>query len=388
MSSQHFPRPALAKQIADDLMGKNPWSDGANGMFLTAPRRTGKSDFLRLDLLPLLEKQGLVVVYVDLWADKNRPSMALIAEKLDEAVKKTLGVVGKAAQASGLDSINVLGVKIDTSKIGKVDGLTLHRVLELIHQQTGKKIVLMIDEAQHALTSEDGDMTLSALKSAREQMRTKGGNNLMLVLSGSHRDKLMQMLNTAATPFWGSKVQPLPTLGKPYVQSLAADLQRDHPQLLGLDANVMWEAFEQCGERPQFFKRDIVGAALASSQDAAAFTTAVKTLAKLQRERDRDGMTQIYLALAPLEQALLTHLMEMEAQFKPFNAAALAFYSQHMGEKVTAAQAQKALGNLRENDPPLVWKSLRGDYSLYDQEMAGWYAYLKGGHNWPPKRLS
>ena len=79
---------------------------------------------------------------------------------------------------------------------------------------------------------------------------------------------------------------------------------------------------------------------------------------------------------------------EMEAQFKPFNAAALAFYSQHMGEKVTAAQAQKALGNLRENDPPLVWKSLRGDYSLYDQEMAGWYAYLKGGHNWPPKRLS
>jgi len=70
--------------------------DAHNGLFLAAPRRTGKSTFLQGDLTPALQQAGVEVVYVDLWADTRRDPGTL---------------------------------DIDTSKIGQVDGLTESGVL-------------------------------------------------------------------------------------------------------------------------------------------------------------------------------------------------------------------------------------------------------------------
>jgi hypothetical protein len=380
----HFKRPQLASAIADELIGKSSFSDAPNGLFLAAARRTGKSEFLKQDLQPALEDRGVLVVYVDLWADKKRSPMDLIASELTQAVNKSLGAVGRLAKHAGLDSINMVGVKIDTSKIGKTDGMTLHKVLSLIREQTGKTIAVIIDEAQHALTTEDGDATMSALKSARDQMRDNGQAGLLLVMSGSHRDKLMKLLNTAAAPFWGSQVRPLPTLGAPFVEQIANDLRRQRPELLGLDGAALTQAFSLCGERPQFFF-GIIGDALASSADSLSFSQRVRELAQEMRERDRDGMSQIYLSLPALEQAVLWRLLDQGEGFRAFDAAALAFYAKQTGKKISTAQAQKAISNLRDNEPPLVWKSLRGEYSLYDVDMLDWYTYLNGLQAWPPK---
>ncbi len=382
----HVKRPELAASIVDELTGKFPLSDAPNGLFLASARRTGKSEFLKQDLQPALEDRGFLVVYVDLWADKKRSPMDLIASELAQAFNKSMGVVAQLARNSGLDSLNIAGIKIDTSKIGKTDGMTLHRVLSLIGQQSGKATALIIDEAQHALTTQDGDATMSALKSARDQMRHDGEAGLVLVMSGSHRDKLMRLLNTAAAPFWGSQVRPLPTLGAPFVAQIASDLRRQRPELLGLDVSVLTQAFSLCGERPQFFF-GIVGEALASSTDAPSFSRRVGELAQAMRERDRDALSQIYLGLAPLEQAVLWHLLDQGTGFHAFDGKALAFYTGRLGKKTSAAQAQKAINNLRDNDPPLVWKSLRGEYSLYDTDLQDWYNYLLGANAWPPANL-
>ena len=379
----HFKRPQLASTIADELIGKSSFSDAPNGLFLAAARRTGKSEFLKQDLQPALEDRGILVVYVDLWADKKRSPMDLIASELAQAVNKSLGAVGKFAKRAGFDSINFAGIKIDTSKIGKTDGMTLHKVLSLIREQTGKTIALIIDEAQHALTTEDGDATMSALKSARDQMRENGQAGLLLVMSGSHRDKLMKLLNTATAPFWGSQVRPLPTLGAPFVEQIANDLRRQRPELLGLDVATLTQAFSLCGERPQFFF-GMIGDALASSTDAPSFSQRVRELAQVMREHDRNGLSQIYLSLPPLEQAVLWRLLDQGTDFRAFDAVALAFYAKRVGKKISAAQAQKAMNNLRDNEPPLVWKSLRGDYSLYDVDLLDWYTYLNGLQAWPP----
>lgn len=379
----HFKRPQLASAIADELIGKSSFSDAPNGLFLAAARRTGKSEFLKQDLQPALEDRGILVVYVDLWADKKRSPMDLIASELTQAVNRSMGAVGRLAKGAGLDSLNIAGIKIDTSKIGKTDGMTLHKVLSLIREQTGKTIALIIDEAQHALTTEDGDATMSALKSARDQMRDNGQAGLLLIMSGSHRDKLMKLLNTAAAPFWGSQVRPLPTLGVPFVEQIAVDLRRQRPELLSLDTAALIEAFSLCGERPQFFF-GIIGDALESNTNAPSFSQRVRELAQAMRERDRDGLSQIYLSLPALEQSVLWRLMDQGAEFRAFNAAALAFYTNRIGKKTSAAQAQKAMNNLRDNEPPLVWKSLRGEYSLYDLDMQDWYSYLHGEKRWPP----
>lgn len=50
-----FPRPDLAKQLADAMLGQSLFGDAHNGLFLAAPRRTGKSTFLQGDLVPELE---------------------------------------------------------------------------------------------------------------------------------------------------------------------------------------------------------------------------------------------------------------------------------------------------------------------------------------------
>ena len=82
---------------------------------------------------------------------------------------------------------------------------------------------------------------------------------------------------------------------------------------------------------------------------------------------------------------MLWRLLDQGGQYRAFDAQALKFYSERTGKPASAAQAQKAMERLRANDPPLVWKSTRGDYSLYDTDMQDWYAYLMGQHAWPPR---
>ena len=379
----HFKRRALATEIANELLGNVFLSDAPNGLFLAAARRTGKTEFLKNDLRPVLEAAGVLVAYVDLWADKSRSPMELIARALAQVVDQSLGLVARTAKSTGLDSINLAGIKIDTSKIGKTDGMTLYEVLAVVRAQTGKKIALMIDEAQHALTSAEGDATMSALKSARDQLKIDGEAQLLLVMSGSHRDKLMRLLNTSAAPFWGSQVRPLPTLGRPFVDQIGVELH----QQLGvekIDTEALMQAFAQCGERPQFFF-DAIQEARNNVDAGLTLEQKIIVVAMQRRQRDRDGMSSLYTALPPLEQAIVWRLLQQKDAFKAFDADALAFYTQQTGKKVAATQVQKAVDRLRDSDPPLVWKSLRGDYSLYDVEMLDWYAYLNGLQAWPPK---
>lgn len=126
MNPFYFARPALTDALVRDLTGGNLFSDAANGLFLAAPRRTGKSTFLRNELQPALEKTGRVVVYVDLWSDKNRDPGALIAESIGKELGKHLGIVAKTAKAAGIEHVGLGNwLKVDPAKIGKTDGLTL-----------------------------------------------------------------------------------------------------------------------------------------------------------------------------------------------------------------------------------------------------------------------
>ncbi len=45
-----FQRTSLAQELVDALQGKALLGDAHNGLFLAAPRRTGKSTFLQGDL--------------------------------------------------------------------------------------------------------------------------------------------------------------------------------------------------------------------------------------------------------------------------------------------------------------------------------------------------
>lgn len=239
-----YPRPALANELVTALQGRAGFSDAHNGLFLAAPRRTGKSTFLQQDLRPALEAAGVVVVYVDLWADTARDPGALIAAAIGHALQPHLGMVAKAAKKAGLDKVSLAGwLQIDTSKIGKLDGLTLVDALRALHETAGKPVALIIDEAQHALVSEAGENAMSALKSARDQMNRPGEISLMLVMSGSDRDKLLRLVNTATAPFYGSQIQRMPPLGPDFIAFIANLIEQQRPDLSPVDTATLHAAF-------------------------------------------------------------------------------------------------------------------------------------------------
>ena len=145
----HFPRPALAQQLVEALLGKAVFGDAHNGLFLAAPRRTGKSTFLQADLKPALERAGVTVAYVDLWADPRRDPGELIADAIARALASRLGVVTRTAKAAGLQSVTVAGaLKIDLGKIGRVDGATLPEALRMLCDAARSPVALIVDEAQ------------------------------------------------------------------------------------------------------------------------------------------------------------------------------------------------------------------------------------------------
>ena len=387
----HYPRPELARRIADELVGASLLSDARNGLFLAQARRTGKSWFLQRDLKPALEAKGWIVLYVDLWKDTKRDPASLISDVIETAFEEHLGWVTKATKRMGIEKLGIPGTaSVDFAATLDFSTLTLADALHELHKRSKKKIALLIDEAQHALTTEAGEAAMVALKSARDQMNAGVEPSLLLVMSGSHQDKLMQLTNSPAAPFWGSRVELLQPLGEGYVDWCAERLEAELPALKPLNRAMLCRALIEFGHRPQFFMnafKDAIGARPADNATngwGAHISADVLALATKQQKTDREGFAATYVQLEPLQQAVLWRLLSKGAQFRPYDAAAMAFYKEKLDKATTAGTVQRKLEALREQNPPVLWKSQRGEYSPYDQSMQDWYNFETNRGAWPP----
>jgi hypothetical protein len=380
----HYPRTELAEQIADALQGKNPFGDAHNGLFLAAPRRTGKSTFLQADLKPALERRGITVVYVDFWANPRRDPGELLAEALGKAITPHLGPISKLAAKSRLSKLTVKGLEFDLTKIGRSDGVSIPDTLQTLQAAVNRPIALILDEAQHALSSKAGEAAMMALKSARDQMNRPGEIQLMLVLSGSDRDKLLRLVNTGAAPFFGSQITRMPTLGLDFIEHIALLIERQRPELRPIDRAALLGAFQVFGARPQFFM-DALGHVLSPLDDGTE-RPEVLLLARA-REHERDEHRQMesdYVSLRPVEQAVLWRMLEQGPRFRPYDSEANDFYAKVVGRHIAKARVQAALESLRDRTPPMVWKSARGEYAIEDAAMHVWFKSRYDAKTWPP----
>lgn len=380
----HFPRPVLASQYAAAMMGETPFTDAPNGLFLAAPRRTGKSTFLQLDLRPELERRGVLVIYVDLWANQDYEPSELIAITVAEALEARRGLLHRAAKATGVESIAVAGIRFDTDKIGKKSGTTLHAALHALQQVEKRPIAFIIDEAQHTLKTEAGNTTMKALKSARDQMNGPSQHGLMLVMSGSDRDKLMRLVNNHDAAFFGSTVRDLPPLSQDFIAAIAALVEAQHHALQPVDVGKMSQAFQLFGHRPQFFMQAIGDMLSPLADQGGRFEDRLLNAAKQQQSADEAQMASDFLSLSALPRAVLWRILEKGARFRPYDAAALAFYQNVIGKKISPPLVKSALDTLRDRTPPLVWKSARGEYAVDDLSMHHWYERHRDAGTWPP----
>ena len=74
--------------------------------------------------------------------------------------------------------------------------------------------MLIVDEAQHAITSDAGADALFALKAARDELNSSAHHGLRVVATGSNRDKLAMLRNSKDQAFFGEGFDIRPQRGK------------------------------------------------------------------------------------------------------------------------------------------------------------------------------
>lgn len=371
MADTVFHRTQLAERMAQGVMASAVGSAAASGLFLAAPRRTGKSTFVREDLRPALQNRGATVLYVDLWANKKADPGAVIVGAVRAELARHEGVVARLAKSAGMEKVTVGGVAFSLDRVGLGKEISLSAALAALSDETGQPIVLLIDEAQHAITTEGGYDALFALKAARDELNSSAHHGLRIVATGSNRDKLAMLRNSKDQAFFGAPLVAFPPLDADYIQWFCKGVGLAGP----LDPDAVTKLFERAGHRPE-----ILGAAADSirfdfnigpADAAAAFAKAVD-----EQIEEADLQTlRVIQALTPLQSAVLRVLAREGEKYAPFEAGTMERYRAMLsalapGETMVpeVSNVQAALGALQ--DKSLVWKEKRGVYSLEESMTA------------------
>ena len=371
MSNLVFSRKALAQRMAMTVLTDAVGSASSSGLFLAAPRRTGKSTFLREDLRPALQSAGALVLYADLWADKKADPGQLIVASVRSELAKHEGVVARLAKSTGMEKVSVAGLAFSVDRIGLGSQVSLSQALAALSDELKQPIVLIIDEAQHAITTDLGYDALFALKAARDELNSSKHHGLRVVATGSNRDKLAMLRSSKDQAFFGAPLVAFPALGKDYIEWFCAGVNLP----AALNADEVNTLFKRAAYRPE-----ILGAAA----DALRFDFALNVEdvpqrfaeAVLEQIDAADTQTlRVIHALTPLQSAVLRVLAEQASQYSPFEDATIAAYQTVLSRIAPQETVRADVSNVQQallalQDKALVWKEKRGVYALEDSTMA------------------
>lgn len=365
-----FHRNQLAERLAAELMSE----DGSSGLFLTAPRRTGKSTFIREDLIPVIsEVHGSHVVYADLWEDRGADPGQVIVAAIRAELMKFDGLIMKAAKGVGLNKIKVGGLEMSLDNIGAGQGETLTKALTVLSAAAKKPITLIIDEAQHTQTSEDGRQAMYALKAARDAMNASSGPGFRLLATGSNSDKLASLVEDKDQAFYQAPMMDLPTLDRDYLVWFR-DRQKFEPKP---SLEAMEAGFAACNHRPEplraVYKQLLLKTNMGAENIDAVFLEAVdQSLA-----RAKEHFLQQVRALNPLDAAVFKVMARDGKVYSPYAKGSLLDYRAHVlndtGEvptDVSQSAVQQALERLRGDK--FVWRAGRGSYLIEDPQHTVW----------------
>ncbi len=253
-----YRRSDLAAQMGGQLLSPGVLDEGLrSGLFLSGLRRTGKTTFLLNDLIPVLEEGGALVIYVDLWSDTQTSPASLVLN----AVRKTLAelqtpasnLLQKLKRVGGAD-IGAFGFKFGfkLESVGARGGPTLAQALTEVVDQAKTNVVVIVDEVQHAISSDEGNQMLLALKSARDAINPRPGTpgHFIFIGTGSHRALVSELTARRNQAFAGATSVPYPVLGADYVEHLLRRLAKEGAVTLPSLA-VATQAFATLGNRPE-----------------------------------------------------------------------------------------------------------------------------------------
>lgn len=362
-----FHREIYAGQMAEQLLNPGPLDESTrSGVFLSGIRRVGKTTFLRQDLIPALEARGALVIYVDLWADPTKSPSALVHEAVRHTLQQ-LQTKGSSLlkRVKGL-KLGAAGVSFDVEldRVGEPGGSTLAQAFVALVAKTRTNVVLIIDEVQQTLGTDEGQALLHALKAARDAVNAKPGTpgRFLFIGTGSHKSLLAEMTSRRHQPFAGALSASYQVLGQDFVQ-WQLDRVASAPGLRLPSLDAAWEGFQTLGHRPEELLKALRQLQQVGGTDPdTAWRIICATLAGAAADADLKAFDD----LGELGKAVFERIAAGGDQGISglFGAESLAFYRRRTGSAVDASQVQKVVDKMVGNQ--LIIRPSHGVYAIAD----------------------
>ena len=259
------------------------------------------------------------------------------------------------------------------SGIGTQDGDSIAKTLAGFAAITKKPIVMVIDEVQHAQTSEEGRQTLFALKAARDAMKSADSPGFRLLATGSNSSKLATLVNAKDQAFYMAPMEDLERLGADY---LAWVLQTStYPTQPSLKA--IQEGFDMCSHRPEPLRSVLRELSRSRQLAPDAVDRRFLELMANKLQSARDSFLMGLHGMEPLDACVMRRMALTGKDFTPFDTKAMAHYGQllqtdgaALAALPTQSSVQSALERLRKEG--LVWNAGRGLWFIEDAQHSAW----------------
>lgn len=368
----HFPRPALATQYLQQIE-----TGLSTNIVLFAARRTGKTEFVQQDLLPMARERGFVAITIDFWSNQENPIQAMHDGLLAAYERLNLKDSSKALTLKcGSASTGLIKILEASSNLQVVTLDTLSGVFNafsIIMEKTGKKAIMHLDEVQHLATDPNYESAAAALRTFMDKNR----GWLSFIMTGSSSDNLQRLFTRSKAPFYQSvEIEEFPKLGVDFINHMLTCYHETVGVSLSQREGV--EAFRALNRNPERFHALVKAMAKAKSVDFMGMWSVIGE--SLDR---RPSIEDDWLSLSDTEAgvAVLVLLMEKgDHRAGLYSLPSFEFVAQfaglEAGNRVSKSTIQNAIIKLRKlgwiwNAGRGVWKYEDLDAKTFVDETAG-----------------
>lgn len=252
----HYARTPLAKQLIE------LFNTGlASALVFFAPRRMGKTEFLRKDIKPYAEKHNWEVFYFSFLDVGDKPR-SIFTNALIEFAENIGAITNRDSLCSRIKKVGASVASVEANIELAHKKPTQYDVKKIIASLAkSHRVLLLLDEVQTLAKFSNNEKFVASLRTALDLHK----DSIKVIFTGSSREGLRQMFSQSNAPFFhfGQNL-PFPELGREFTDHLAAVFHQVTQRKLNVDD--LWHAFHSMGNVPQLARSLVERLALYPNQ--------------------------------------------------------------------------------------------------------------------------